>query len=108
MKITTSVFRHTFVVSVCMAMLACQPPEQAGTPASTAVKPDIEGPAAVDRTPVYRSAMRLSSDCGVVRAPRPVPGLAPVAYAEVDEMSERSATSLAVGAERPMARCSGV
>ncbi len=51
-------------------------------------------------TPVYRSAKRLSSDCGVVRSPGTVPGLAEVAGAEMKELPPPLAKFLAIGAER--------
>ena len=67
MEITTRVIRYTFAASLAMALLACQRSEEASTSASAAEQPAVENPAPVAKTPVYRSARRLSSDCGVVR-----------------------------------------
>jgi hypothetical protein len=103
MKITIRMIRYALAVSLSStALLACHPPEQPATAAPVAETRNIENPSPVAKTPVYRSARRISSDCGVVRAPLPFPGLAPVAHAEVGEMGERTANSLAIGADRPM------
>lgn len=50
--------------------------------------------------PVYRSTRRLSSDCGVLRSPGTVPGLAEVAGAEMKELPPPLAKFLAIGAGR--------
>ena len=57
-------------------------------------------PAEQVRQPIYRSDKRLSSDCGVDRAPRPVPGLATVAGDTPGELSEDNVRQLAIWAYR--------
>ena len=49
---------------------------------------------------IYRSAKRVSSDCGVVADADPPPGFAVIPGAETKKMPERIAASMAVGADR--------
>lgn len=49
---------------------------------------------------VFRSAKRVSSDCGIVKAPDPVPGMAPAMGVAIEEMPPPIAKNLSVGADR--------
>jgi hypothetical protein len=55
------------------------------------------------KTPAYVSNMRVTTNCGVAGFPPPPPGFAATVGSEQKEMTERIATNLAVGAERPLA-----
>lgn len=102
MRTSDASFHYGLVTSLLtMTLVACQPAAESVDAAAIAgaSAPD---PALIERTPVYRSTKRLSSDCGVVRAPMPAPGMAPVAGATVADMSEPNQRRLAIGAERPM------
>ena len=102
MSITNTWFRAVPVVALgSIVLVACQPATEqtAGAAVIEPLAAEPEPPV----TPLYRSEKRLSSDCGVVRAPMPAPGFAPVAGAEPEEMRERPRQWFEIGAERPLA-----
>jgi len=77
-----------------ITLVACVPAAEA---------PDEVEPAAPmleSRVPVYRSAMQVSSDCGVEKAANEDNGFAPPAGGTPAEISEQMANRLTVGAER--------
>lgn len=92
--------RFSTLIAACTSSLvlaACMPVEDQPV-AITAALPEEQ-----PRQPVYRSDKRLSSDCGVQRAPGALPGLAPVAGAKPGELSEDNAKKIAIGADRALA-----
>jgi hypothetical protein len=98
MSVTNHWFRGVPVVALWSIMLvACQPATELSTGAAV-MEPAAAAPPV--RTPIYRSEKRLSSDCGVVRAPEPFPGFAKVAGEEADEMPEMARQWFDIGAER--------
>ena len=83
-----------FISCTAITLAACVP---------AADSPDVIEPIAPmpeQRVPIYRSAMQVSSDCGVEKAPDPTSGFAPPSGGTPGEVPERNAKRLAVGAER--------
>jgi len=84
-----------FISCTAITLAACVP---------AADSPDVIEPIAPmpeQRVPIYRSAMQVSSDCGVEKAPGDgTSGFAPPSGGTPGEVPERNAKRLAVGAER--------
>jgi len=83
-----------FISCAAITLAACVP---------AADSPDVIEPIAPmpeQRVPIYRSAMQVSSDCGVEKAHDPTRGFAPPSGGTPGEVPERNAKRLAVGAER--------